>query len=375
MIADPDPQYSRQAGPNGCFPNQIRVVASVEIADNKVCRRGRRKRLTMAFPRAHSPRPFCWGLLGVFIAALPAFSAVDDAPIVSTQAEPAQAEKRSDSLEQLDARLRKLAPQDERVARLLDAVDAGDPPSTIETVLSGDPLVGAPRSDIALRVAAEHLAARRYEECLAWLEVADPAESNSPELYWHYAAVANHQLVRMPQAGDAADALLALRRTTSRRVRELAELIQRDAQAHKDGTLTHITHQMNDVSRRLSLGQAGEPNQTLQQQVIDSLDKMIDEIEQQRKEQQQQQQQQQIAQGGRGGSAQPMQDSRPADLKGAGEVDDRDLPSGGEWGSLPPAERERVAQQIVRDFPAHYREVIEDYFRSLATAPEQEGER
>ena len=60
-------------------------------------------------------------------------------------------------------------------------------------------------------------------------------------------------------------------------------------------------------------------------------------------------------------------------FKGEGEVDDRDLPLGGDWGSLPPSERERVTQQIIRDFPAHYREVIKDYFRSLATEPAGAG--
>jgi hypothetical protein len=33
---------------------------------------------------------------------------------------------------------------------------------------------------------------------------------------------------------------------------------------------------------------------------------------------------------------------------------------------LPPKEREEAMQEIGRDFPAHYREVIEEYFRELA---------
>ena len=36
------------------------------------------------------------------------------------------------------------------------------------------------------------------------------------------------------------------------------------------------------------------------------------------------------------------------------------------WGDLPPKEREEAMQQIGRDFPSHYRDVIEQYFRRLA---------
>ncbi|MCA9241899.1 MAG: hypothetical protein KDA37_16930, partial [Planctomycetales bacterium] len=88
--------------------------------------------------------------------------------------------------------------------------------------------------------------------------------------------------------------------------------------------------------------------------------------------QQQQQQQQQIAQSDNPAPSRPMDDSRPAELRGTGEAPDVDLPPGGDWGELPPAERERVTQQIIREFPAHYRAVIEDYFRSLARG--QQGE-
>ena len=63
---------------------------------------------------------------------------------------------------------------------------------------------------------------------------------------------------------------------------------------------------------------------------------------------------------------QPMQDSRIAELKAPGKVESRDVGSGSGWGNLPEKEREKVLQDIGRDFPSHYREVIEEYFRRLA---------
>ncbi len=37
-----------------------------------------------------------------------------------------------------------------------------------------------------------------------------------------------------------------------------------------------------------------------------------------------------------------------------------------DWGNLPPKEREEALQQLGKDLPSHYRDVIEEYFRKLA---------
>ena len=52
--------------------------------------------------------------------------------------------------------------------------------------------------------------------------------------------------------------------------------------------------------------------------------------------------------------------------KGPGEVTKKNIGSESGWGNLPPKEREQAMQQIGRDFPSHYRDVIEQYFRRLA---------
>ncbi len=64
-----------------------------------------------------------------------------------------------------------------------------------------------------------------------------------------------------------------------------------------------------------------------------------------------------------------MDDSRIAGGRppGAGEVQSRDIGDGSGWGNLPPHEREAALQQIGRDYPAYYREAIEEYFKRLAT--------
>jgi hypothetical protein len=68
-----------------------------------------------------------------------------------------------------------------------------------------------------------------------------------------------------------------------------------------------------------------------------------------------------------------MQDSRIAELKGPGKVDDRNIGGDAGWGNLPEKDREKALQDIGRDFPSHYREVIEEYFRRLAAEPADGG--
>ena len=53
--------------------------------------------------------------------------------------------------------------------------------------------------------------------------------------------------------------------------------------------------------------------------------------------------------------------------KGPGNIVQRDIGHQSGWGDLPPHQRQEALQQIGKDFPAHYRDVIEQYFRKLAT--------
>jgi hypothetical protein len=88
----------------------------------------------------------------------------------------------------------------------------------------------------------------------------------------------------------------------------------------------------------------------------------------------QQQQQQQAAAGQQGGNQpmplKPLEDSRPMGGKGEGKVANKPVGDSSGWGDLPPRERQEALQQIGKEFPAHYRDMIEQYFRKLATENE-----
>ena len=53
-------------------------------------------------------------------------------------------------------------------------------------------------------------------------------------------------------------------------------------------------------------------------------------------------------------------------MKGPGTVNPRNNQGAG-WGSLPAKERQEALQQLGKDFPAHYRAAIEQYFRRIAS--------
>src|SRR5262249_32715982 len=109
-------------------------------------------------------------------------------------------------------------------------------------------------------------------------------------------------------------------------------------------------------------GRPGERVQGVEKGVIESLDKLIKKAEDQL-----QQQQAQMAKGSlKTPPSTPMQDSQIAELKGPGKVEQRDIGRGTGWGNLPDKDREKAMQEIGREFPSHYREVIEEYFRRLA---------
>lgn len=230
---------------------------------------------------------------------------------------------------------------------------------------------GAPPSvALSLRLAAAERAffERRFDASLALLESRegddDAAPVYAPELRSYLRAIGSLLTVETDSANAALtelpsdDATLRARLGAARRF--VVQRARREI-ANAEAPLTAVARRMADAQRRLALGAAGEPTQRQQQRAIDALDELIRDLERQ-----QQEQQAAAAGAGGGGGGQPADDSRPSEFKGPGEVDRRRFTQGDPWGALSPAERERLTQGIARDFPDHYRELIERYYESLA---------
>jgi|GEM_PF-313111 len=209
-----------------------------------------------------------------------------------------------------------------------------------------------------------------YEEALEILGNLNPDDVADPATLLFYQSVANYFLLHQEEGLRRLEALLREPDHCPRRYVALATLMQEDLKNLREETLDHIARRMKDVERRLGLYRAGPKVRYIQDKIVEDLDKIIKRLEEQ--------QQQQNNSGGSSGSrssrsirsSRPAQDSQIIGGKGPGEVEKRDVGSGSGWGNLPPKEREEVLQQIGRDFPAQYRDKIEQYFRKLAESSE-----
>ena len=190
-------------------------------------------------------------------------------------------------------------------------------------------------------------------------EVADPAT------LLFYQAMGHHRLLKRDDCLAAVSKLLERRDELPRRYVTLAKLMDADIKPLKEDSLDEIARMMDDIRRRLALARAGKIVRDEEDEVIKKLEKMIDDLEQQRQMKQQQKQQSKNSKSSRQ-PQNPMQDSQRAELKGAGDVDPKNLGKRDGWGNLPPKERQEVLQQIGRELPAHFRETIEEYFKRLA---------
>jgi hypothetical protein len=212
-----------------------------------------------------------------------------------------------------------------------------------------------------------------FDEAQEQLAGLTPADVVAPASLLFYQSVVAHALLNKESGLKSLDALLQGADASPRRYVALGRLMLEDLRGLEDDTLDHIGRRMDDIRRRLDLGRAGPKLRAEEDGVIKSLDKLIKKLE----DQQQQQDQQSSGAKESLGSSRPAPDSRILGGKGPGNVQKKDIGAGSGWGDLPPKDREEALQQIGRDFPAHYRDVIEQYFRRLAAegSGETGGER
>ena len=190
-----------------------------------------------------------------------------------------------------------------------------------------------------------------------------PEDVVDPAMLLFYQAVVHQGLLESEAGLAAVKRLLEGADEGPRRYAEIGRLLKRDLETIEEDSLDHIARRMNDVGRRLELGRAGHDVRKIEDGVIESLDKLIEKV----KKQQQQQQQDESGRDARNMQpSKPAEDSWSAGGKGPGEVTKKDIGDKADWGDLPPKQRQEALQQIGREFPAHYRDAIEQYFRKMA---------
>lgn len=206
-----------------------------------------------------------------------------------------------------------------------------------------------------------------YDEALPLLERLDPRDVVDPAACLFFRAVCEHQLLRREAGLATLTVLLDHTLEVPAGYLNVAKLMRYELERLDEKSLDVVARLMRDSRRRLELGRAGKQVQDVQADIVARLDEMIDRLEEQSQE---------SASAGEqpnNQSPSPADESRVKGTTAPGEVDERVLGNRAGWGALPPQEEARAKNLINRNFPGHYRQAVEAYFKHLARkrAPEQ----
>jgi hypothetical protein len=198
-----------------------------------------------------------------------------------------------------------------------------------------------------------------YDEAIEQLQGLATTDVVDPAALLFYQCVAYQRMPDKRQCLPLVTRLLERQQEIPRRYLTLAQLIHADIKPLESDSLDEISRLMDEVRRRLALRRAGTRVRQQEDEVVAKLDKLIKKVEEQ-------QQQQAAAAAATLQPSNPAQDSMPMGGKGPGNIDPKEIGRKSGWGNMPPAQRQEALQQIGKDLPAHYREVLEEYFRRLA---------
>lgn len=270
-----------------------------------------------------------------------------------------------------------LAQLDPDFAAALAAFDAGNDAEALRLFTALE------QSDVAYVAAnATYFAARanaaldRHEEVLAQLADLDGRAEllaihtpYAPHL-WLLRAASAARALDFPAAVATLDELAGQFDALPETVDVGATQVRLEIERRERGTLGEVASVMDYVADRLDAEDGADRVRERQEEIVAMLDKLIEQLEQQEQQQG----------GGKGsrqrggskeGNASPQNPLETSKVNpGAGQVGDlHDMPDatpGEIWGKLPPAEREKILQSIRERFPSRYRQIVEQYYRSLA---------
>lgn len=235
------------------------------------------------------------------------------------------------------------------------------------------------RTNVVVAFAKAAASKKVYEEALEALNsVTTPEAAVDPAAYYFFKAVSEHGTMRKEPATGSIVKLLDDVADAPDRYKMVATLMFFEMQAWSADpkALSNIGRLMDNSGRRLELARAGEKTQDIQKKIVFRLDELIKELENKNKPGDGQCNGGNCPGGGAPGSggspgnqSNPTQNAADSMIMGGsgkGAVDEKQLRQVAEqWGSLPPEKRAKIVEDITRDQPAKYKQMIDEYFKSL----------
>lgn len=253
-------------------------------------------------------------------------------------------------------------PATAEVLQLQNAPRLIDLPAPVRSLLLATDL--GPFYQANLRLFMGRLLAQNelYEESLEVLSSAQPDEIIDPASYLFYRAACEKALLQKDTALRTLGQLLKNTSQVPARYVSLAELMKYELEQYEEKSLDEVAGKMADVRRRLNLNRPGKKTQVVEDEIVALLDEMIKKAEDQANQSSASQSNGQSGQS----ESKPAEESRVKGSTAPGEVDKKKLKPGGNWGNLDDKARAKAKNLISRDFPAHYRQAVEEYFKKLA---------
>ena len=276
----------------------------------------------------------------------------------------------ADRLDRVIAALGNVRPDIAKIASQLDGQRKSVLPPNFSHLLDNENEHPFVRNHVRLLLGRWLAQNQFYDEALEQLDLLETDKLLPTESALFYRALVEHQLLRKTECKETIETLLQHESELPTRFAVVAKLMEADLKPVEDGSLDEISRVMKDIHRRTQFQRSGTLVLKQEAEVIEKLDKLIEELEEQ------QNQSQSSAPGsGSQPSGQPMEQSRAAQGKGSGKVTTKDLADGGQWGNLEPAERSAAMAEMVKDMPPHFRSAIEKYFRRLAARESDQEEQ
>ncbi len=249
---------------------------------------------------------------------------------------------------------------DADVARFIEILESAQPDETILTsnLLENKGCHEFVRDHVRLRYGRWLARNELFDESLAQLQQINVDNVLDPATLLYYRGLMEHQLLKQKECIKTLKKLRENEEALPRRYAVLAKLMLADMKRLEEDSLDEISRMMSDIKRRTGLNRSGSRVRKKEEDVINKLDKLIEELEEQ-------QRQMQMAQGNIAPSSPAEREARSGGM-GSGDVRSKKQTDGGQWGNMEPAERDAALAEMSKDLPPHYRSVIEEYFRKLA---------